>query len=93
MNVHVLPMLKLVKWASVTKQTHSILFTLQINEQLNNQQKEKRLRWKQHKQHCWFACGEDGIYEEGSQVWEVKTQPPESLMIWGGLEVVLGESQ
>lgn len=36
---------------------------------------------------------EDEIYEEGSQVWEVKTQPPESLMIWGSLELVLGEPQ
>lgn len=38
-----------------------------------------------------LICGEDGIYEEGSQVWEVKIQLPQSLMIWGGLEVVLGE--
>lgn len=37
-----------------------------------------------------FFLWQDGIYVEGSQVWEVKTQPPESLVIWGGLEVVLG---
>lgn len=41
-------------------------------------------------------CGtvwEDGIYEVGSQVWEVKTKPPESLTIWGVLEVLLRERQ